>query len=168
MLQNREVGGATMGADRPTATGQIVFGPWGYLNLAVPVAVVAVYVWALSLQLSDPLGAHWSWFALIVIVAISAMGWASRRFGAESNQRYRRGPRDLRYRTQQIAPFAVLAILLVAFLGIIVGAAGMTTAMNALACGVTLGLAPLYFQKPPPAGERADDVDSRSEERVHP
>ena len=157
-----------MGTDRPTATGQIIFGPWGYLNLAVPVAVIVVYVWALSLRLNDPLGLHWSWVALVIIVAMSAMGWASRRFGAESNQRYRRGPRDLRYRTQQIAPFAVLAILLVAFFGLIVGAAGLMTAMNALACGVTVGLAPLYLQKPPPApGDRADDADSRSDERIH-
>jgi hypothetical protein len=169
MLQNREVGGATMGADRPTATGQIIFGPWGYLNLAVPVAVIAVYLWALSLQLSDPLGAHWSWLALIVIVAMSAMGWVSRRFGAESNQRYRQGPRDVRYRTQQVAPFAVLAVLLVAFLGVILGAAGLATAMIALAGGITLGLAPLYFQEPPTAAvTRTIDADSRSSDRVRP
>lgn len=149
MLQNREVGGATMGADRPAATGQIVFGPWGYLNLAVPVAVIAAYLWTLSLQLSDPMGPHWSLIGLLLIVAMSAMGWVGRKFGAESNQRYRQGPHDVRYRTQQIAPFAVLAMLLVAFLGVIVGAAGLATTMIAVACGVTLGLAPLYFQKPP-------------------
>lgn len=168
MLQNREVGGATMGARRASATQQAelgsaaqqtgggsatrqaTFGPYGYLNLAVPTAIFALYLSGLSMRLKDPFGARWSWLTLVLVVAFAVFSAFTKGRGAETDLRYRAGPRNLAFWTQRSATWVVLGLFLIAFLGFVAGLPVLVTVMVGVVCGVTAGLAPTYFQTPPP------------------
>jgi hypothetical protein len=178
MLQNREVGGATMGArrgtatqqaDRGSATRQVTFGPYGYLNLAVPTAVLALFLSGLAMRLNDPLGLRWTWLTLVLVVASAVLSAFTRTRGAETDLRYRAGPRNLAFWTQTSAPWVILGLFLIAFIGYFAGLPVLVTVIVGVACGATGGLAPTYFQTPPPAppdlergsaddGSRAEDV----------
>ncbi|MFF2050017.1 hypothetical protein ACFVU2_00325 [Leifsonia sp. NPDC058194] len=179
MLQNREVGGATMGAGGGGAGGDqadihdgrttagILYGPWGYVNLAAAVGLFSTFIWVVSSGLHDPLGGHWAWASLAIVIAASVLGVLTRRFGMASVRRNAQGPRDVRIRTQQIVPFVVIGILLIGLIGHFAGSDGLTTVTIALAVGATAGLAPMFFLKPPaPAGD-AEPIEIRTEERIH-
>jgi|GEM_PF-1889617 len=175
MLQNREVGGATMGAGRgrvegdPGGTGVdgsgtptgILYGPWGYVNFAAAVGMFAGFVWLVSSDLDDPLGGHWAWGSFLMVVSLSTLGVVTRRFGAASLRRHAQGPRDARHRIQQIAPFVVLGLLLIGMIGHFFGADELTTVMIALAVGATAGLAPTFLLKPAGSPDRMDDPAAR-------
>jgi hypothetical protein len=59
--------------------------------------------------------------------------------------------RNLAFWTQKSATWVVLGLFLVAFIGYFAGLPVLVTVMVGVACGVTAGLAPTYFQTPPPA-----------------
>ena len=151
MLQNREVAGATMGAGRRVSAA--VFGPYGYLSLAASVALVAVVFSGVALELVDPLGLHWSWCALVFVVAISAISRFAGRRGAEVDARWRSGRRTAAYWTQRWAPWVALALILVAFLGYLAGLQVLAAVAICLAVVATAAVAPAYFGAPPEAGE---------------
>lgn len=182
MLQNREVGGATMGAGRgmppgqaaPRETGQILFGPWAYLNLAVVAVLCGSYVWALTVPLSDPFGLGWSWTLLAVLALNYLIAWLSQRYGAGSDRRHRARPHDAVYWGQRLAPFVIAVPLLVALVGVFTHAPVLVAVMIAVTWGLTAGGAPTYFQPPPPAvpapsqGATASSADARTEDAIHP
>lgn len=146
MLQNREVAGATMGAGRrPTAAR---FGPFGYLSVAVPVVLVAVFLPIISFGVADPLGLHWSWLALVFIVATSATTRFAGRRGGEAEARWLSGPRDVAYWTQKCATWVLLALIVIAFVGYLMRLPMFVTVVSALAVGVTIGMAPVFFLRP--------------------
>ncbi|MFF1574648.1 hypothetical protein ACFVWR_18055 [Leifsonia sp. NPDC058292] len=162
MLQNRVVGGATMGGngsvtppEEPTPSAglrrvrAVTFGPYGYLNLAVATIVLALVLCGLALKWPDPLGARWSWIGLAVVAAYATLGRFASSRGAQTDLRYRSGPRTVAYYTQRSAPWAVLGLFLIAFIASLVGLPVLTIALVGVACGVTAGLAPTYFQAPP-------------------
>lgn len=177
MLQNREVGGATMGAGRggagwdvdsgqPTTrrhgTTQPRFGPLGYLNLAVPTAVAALFLSVLALRFPDPLGMRWSWATLLLVLAFGVLSRATRGLGAETDLRFRNGPRNVTYRAQSSATWVVLGMFAVAFVGYLASLPVLVFVMVGLACGVTAGLAPTYFQSPPAAAHTDTAPSERS------
>jgi hypothetical protein len=140
---------ASMGSAGRRRAGAATFGPYGYLNLGVPTAVLALAFWGLHLRLPDPLGLHWAWFGLAVVVAFAALGKLIGGRGAETDLRYRNGPRNLAYWTQYAAPWVMLALFLVAFIGYLTDQTALLTWMLGVACGVTAGLAPTFFREPP-------------------
>lgn len=148
MLQNREVGGATMGAGQGAAPGQMLYGPWGYANFAAAVALFSAYLGILASGLDDPLGMRWVWASTLLVLLLAGLGALTRRYGMESDRRHARGARDARYRIQQLAPFGVLALLLTGLVGHVAGADQLTVVMAALAVGATAGLAPTFLLKP--------------------
>jgi hypothetical protein len=143
MLQNREVAGATMGAGRrPTA---VTFGPFGYLGVAVPVVLAAVFLPIVSFGVADPFGLRWSWLALLFVVAnLTITRFAGGR-GAEGDALWRSGPRDLVYRTQKYASVVLLGLVVIAFVGFLMQLPVFVTVVSALAVGVTVGVAPVFF-----------------------
>src|ERR1700712_4030346 len=101
MLQNREVAGTTTGVGRRVSA--VTFGPYGYLSLAVPVGLLAVFFSGLALGMDDPFGLHWSWCALIFVLTISAVSRFAGRRGASTEARWRSGPRTPAFWTQRWA-----------------------------------------------------------------
>ncbi|WP_025158800.1 hypothetical protein [Leifsonia aquatica] len=163
MLQNREVGGATMGAGQGAAetgrggtTAAILYGPWGYVNVAAAVVLFAAFLLLVSTGPDDPPDGRWAWTPLLMVVSLSALGALTRRYGAESIRRYARGPRDMRIRTQQIAPFVVVGVLVIGLIGYATGLDGLPGVTIALAIGATAGLAPIFLQKPPASTDRTE------------
>ena len=152
MLQNREVAGATMGAGRrPTA---VTFGKLGYLSAAVPVVLAAVFLPIVSFGVADPFGLRWSWLALLFVVAGSAAARFAGRRGADAEARWRSAPRDAAYWTQRCAPWVLLGLIVIAFAGYLMQLPVFVTVVSALAVGVTIGMAPVFFLRP----ERGRDV----------
>jgi len=151
MLQNREVAGATMGSGRRISAA--TFGPYGYLALAVPVALVAVFFSGVALELVDPLGLHWSWCALVFVVAISATSRFAGRRGAPADARWRSGTRTAAYWTQRWAPWAAVGLLLVAFLASVAGLPVLAAVAVGVTVAATAAVAPAYFGAPPEAGD---------------
>ncbi|MGO4301163.1 hypothetical protein [Leifsonia sp. RAF41] len=151
MLQNREVAGATMGSGRRVSAA--TFGPYGYLSLAWPVALVAVFFSGVALEVVDPLGLHWSWCALVFIVAISGISRLAGRRGADVDARWRSGPRTPAYWTQRWAPWAAVGLILVAFLGYIAGLQVLAAVAVSVAVVATAAVAPAYFAAPPEAAD---------------
>ena len=149
MLQNREVGGATMGADGGSAVRQVTFGPWGYLVLAVATVVLASLLGGTAIGADDPFGLRWSWLGLAAVVVFTGLTAAIRKPATDTERRYREGRRDLAYRVQRAAPFVVVGLFAAGFLAVMVGATVLAIALGAGACGVTAGLAPTYFVRRP-------------------
>ena len=136
---------------------------------AVATAVLALYLSGLSMRLNDPLGLRWSWLTLVLVVAFAVLSSFTRTRGAETDLRYRAGPRNLAFWTQKSAAWVVPAIFLIAFIGYFAGLPVLVIALVGVGCGVTAGVAPTYFQTPPPAlpdlelgsadgGSRVEDV----------
>ncbi|WP_374009603.1 hypothetical protein [Leifsonia sp. LS-T14] len=154
MLQNREVGGATMGVGRRASSA--TFGPYGYLSFALPVALLAVFFAGLALGLDDPLGLRWSWCALVFVVTISAVSRFAGRRGAETEALWRSGPRTAAYWTQRWAAWFVLGLILLAFLCNLAGLPVIACVMIGLALIATAAVAPVYFRTPPGTRVRPD------------
>lgn len=148
MLQNREVAGATLGrGGRPPAAP--VFGPWGWVGLAVPVAVLAIFAIGLALGLHDPLGLRWSWAVLVFVLTMSGLSRFAGRRGAADEAAWRAAPRTLARTTQRITPFVVGALIIGAVVTFMAGLPVPAGVAVAIAVGVTAGVAPTYFQRPP-------------------
>src|SRR5690242_9926356 len=143
MLQNREVAGATLGrGPRPPAAP--LFGPWGWVGLAVPVAVIAAFALGVALGLQDPFGLRWSWAVLVAVVAMSALSRFAGLRGADADAAWRAAPRTLARRTQQIAPFVIGALGAIVAIAFVTGATVLMGIAAAVAVGITAGVAPTY------------------------
>ena len=147
MLQNREVAGTTTPVPRRVSA--VIFGPYGYLSVAVPVVLLAVFFAGMALGLDDPLGLRWSWGALIFVVIISAVSSFAARRGADTEARWRSGARTAAYWTQRWAAWVVLALILVAFLCNLAALPVLAAVVLALSLVATVALAPVYFRAPP-------------------
>ena len=143
MLQNREVAGATLGSGRRTRP--VAFGPYGFVNMLVPTALLTLLLAVLASELPDPLGVHWSWAGLTVLLSLAALNAGMRGRGGTADARIRAGHRGIGYWTQLLAPWAVLTLLAVAFLGHYAGLPLLTVGFASAAWGLVLGVAPVFF-----------------------
>ncbi|MGH1549481.1 hypothetical protein ACRAWB_10040 [Leifsonia poae] len=143
MLQNREVAGATLGSGRRRESA--TFGPYGFLNLLFPSAVLTVFLVVAASGISDPLGMHWSWAGLAAVLSLAALTAAMRGRGEETDARIRAGRHDLGYWTQRLAPWSVLALFAVAFIGHYAGLPLLAVGFGGAAWGAILGVAPVFF-----------------------
>jgi hypothetical protein len=163
MLQNREVAGATMGAGRSRAM-PAVFGPYGYLNLVVPVVLVVLIFAGVALGWKDHLGLHWAWLGLAFVLTASLMSRFTASRAGDTDARYRAGPRDVTFWTQRLAPWVVLAVLAAGFVAHFAGLGVLGAALTAFACGLTAGVAPVFLRRAP--AEALGQGPALREERV--
>lgn len=160
MPQNREVAGATMGAGSgTTAVRAVTFGPFGFLSIAVAVALAALFLPVMAFGVTDPFGLRWSWLALVFLAANLVVSRFAGRRGAETEARWRSGPRDLAYWTQKVATWVLAGLVLIAFVGLVLHLPVLVSVVIVSACGVTVGVAPMFFLTPPAARQAGDSGD---------
>ena len=157
MLQNRVVGGATMGARR-AAVGEAAgsegplprvpaFGPLGYLNLAVPTVLLVAFLAAVEAGWPEPGNGGVSLGFLAISAAVAALGAWTRRRGSAADMRYHSSRRTLAYRVQRWAPVAIGALIVIALVAHFAGLHMVVVAVLGFVVGALAGVAPSFFQK---------------------
>lgn len=106
--------------------------------------VLTLSLAVLASGIADPLGLHWSWAGLAVVLSL-ALNVATRGRGEAVDARIRAGHHDLGYWTQLLAPWAVLTLLAVAFLSNYAGLPLLTVGFASAAWGAVLGVAPVFY-----------------------
>ncbi|MFF1876211.1 hypothetical protein, partial [Kitasatospora herbaricolor] len=159
MLQNRVVGGATMGAravpvdESPEGTVRALgrvpeFGPYGYLNLAVTVMLLVGLVAAgeagwLSRDGGLPIA------TLAFILVMSGLARWTRAHGSDADARFRAGPKNLAYWAQRSGNLGVAVIGVAALVSHYAGLHVLVIALLGVAVGALAGVAPTFFSTPP-------------------
>lgn len=180
MLQNRVVGGATMGARAvpvdESAEGTIrplgrvpEFGPLGYLNLAVAVMMfVGLVAAAEAGWLTRHVGFPIANFATILV--ISGVASLTRRLDSDTDARFRAGPRTTVYRVQRGATLVLAVIVVAALVAFVAQLHVLVIALLGVAVGALAGVAPTFFSTPPAAPtaveQRSETIDVPDDDAI--
>ncbi|GAA1444840.1 hypothetical protein [Leifsonia poae] len=180
MLQNRVVGGATMGAravpvdESAEATIRPLrrvpeFGPYGYLNLAVTaILIVGLVAAGEAGWLSRDGGVLVGTFA--IILAISALSRWTRVHGSDADARFRAGPKNLAYWAQRSGNLGVAVIGVAALVSHYAGLHVLAIALLGVTLGALAGVAPTFFSTPPAAPtaveQRSETIDVPDDDAI--